>query len=60
MLKRMRRSFKRNLSFLKRRFIEPAPPKNAGDRLLLHIGCGPIKSPEFINIDAVQIGRAHV
>lgn len=60
MLKRMRRSFKRNLSFLKRRFIEPAPPKNAGDRLLLHIGCGPIKSPEFINIDAVPYAHVHI
>lgn len=60
MLKRMRRSLKRNLSFLMRRLIEPAPPKKAGDRLLLHIGCGPIKSPEFVNIDAVPYAHVHI
>lgn len=60
LLKRLRRKLKRQLSFLKRRFIKPPPPRNSGDKVLLHIGCGRKNSPEFINIDAQPYAHVHV
>ncbi len=60
MLKSMRRTIKRRLSFFKRRLVTPALPKNADGQVLLHIGCGPIKSPEFVNLDAVPYAHVHI
>ena len=51
---------KRRFSFLRRRLVTPALPKNADGQVLLHIGCGPVKSPEFINIDAAPYAHVHV
>jgi predicted SAM-dependent methyltransferase len=56
----LRRTIKRRLSFLKRRFVSPALPKNADGQVLLHIGCGPIQSPEFINVDAAPFAHVHI
>jgi len=56
----MRRNLKRRLSFLKRRFVPPRRPVNADGKVLLHIGCGPIASPEFINVDALPYAHVHV
>lgn len=60
MLKSVRRNTKRRLSFLRRRLVKPALPRNADGKVLLHIGCGPIKSPEFVNVDAVPYAHVHI
>ena len=60
MIKRLRRNLKTRLSFLKRRVIQPPLPKNADGQVLLHIGCGPVKSPEFVNVDAVPYAHVHI
>jgi len=56
----VRRNVKRWLSILKRRFIRPVLPQNADGKVLLHIGCGPIMSPEFINVDAIPYAHVHI
>lgn len=60
MLASVRRNLKRRLSFLKRRFAHPPYPVDTGKKVLLHIGCGKINSPEFINIDAQPYAHVHV
>lgn len=60
MLKSVRREIKRRMSFLKRRFVTPALPRNADGQVLLHVGCGPIRSPQFINVDAVPYAHVHI
>ncbi len=60
MLKRMRRNVKMRLSFLRRRLVNPPGPANCGGEVLLHIGCGKVNSPEFINIDALPYPHVHV
>lgn len=60
MLANLRRHLKQRLSFLKRRFVCPPYPVNNGKEVLLHIGCGKIDSPEFINIDAQPYAHVHV
>ncbi len=56
----LRRSLRQKLSFLKRRLIKPALPRNADGKVLLHIGCGPVRSPEFVNVDALPYAHVHV
>jgi predicted SAM-dependent methyltransferase len=58
-LTRVRRKLTREASFLRRRFKPPALPVRADDKRLVHIGCGQIDSPDFINIDAVAFGHVH-
>jgi predicted SAM-dependent methyltransferase len=48
------------LSFIRRRFVKPALPKNKDGKILLHIGCGRKNSPEFINIDAQPFAHVHI
>ena len=60
MLASVQRNLKRRLSFLKRRFVRPPYPADSGKKVLLHIGCGKINSPEFINIDAQPYAHVHV
>ena len=60
MLASLRRNLKQRVSFLKRRFACPPYPVNDGRKVLLHIGCGKIDSPEFINIDAQPYAHVHV
>jgi predicted SAM-dependent methyltransferase len=59
-LKDIRRNLKQKLSFLTRRLRTPALPRNEGGKVLLHIGCGKINSPEFINVDALPYAHVHV
>jgi predicted SAM-dependent methyltransferase len=59
-LKSLRRNAKRRWSFLRRRFLKPPLPQNAEGKVLLHIGCGPIKSPGFVNVDAVPYAHVHI
>jgi len=56
----VQRNVKRRLSFLKRRFARPTYPAGSDKKMLLHIGCGKINSPEFINIDAQPYAHVHV
>lgn len=56
----VRRNLKKRLSFLRRRLVRPRRPVHADGKLLLHIGCGPIDSPEFVNVDAVPYAHVHV
>ena len=56
----LRRNLRQRLSFLKRRLVCPAYPANDGKEVFLHIGCGKIDSPEFINIDAQPYAHVHV
>lgn len=59
MLRQWRRAIKRKLSFLKRRLVAPPRPPGEGE-VLLHIGCGKINSPEFINVDAQPYAHVHI
>jgi len=59
-LKSIRRDVKRRWSFLKRRIVQPARPRNPDGQVLLHIGCGPVNSPEFVNVDAVPYAHVHI
>jgi predicted SAM-dependent methyltransferase len=59
-LREWRRAVKRRLSFAKRRYIQPPYPKDADGKTLLHIGCGKINSPEFINVDAQPYAHVHI
>ncbi len=46
------RRLKSRLLVLKRCFIAPKLPKNPNGKVFIHLGCGDIASPEFINVDA--------
>lgn len=46
--------------FLKRSVVKPKVPVNAGDKTYVHIGCGEINAPEFINIDARPHSHVHI
>ena len=59
-LKELRRRLKLQLSFLKRRIVKPAFPRNSDGKVLVHIGCGKKNSPEFINIDAQPFAHVHI
>jgi len=56
----LRRHLKQRLSFLKRRLVCPPYPVSDSREVLLHIGCGKIDSPEFINIDAQPYAHVHI
>lgn len=60
MLKKLRKKIKLQLLFIKRWLIKPSWPKNSNGKVLLHIGCGPKSSPEFINIDAQPFPHIHI
>ena len=59
-LKELRRKLKRQLSCLKRRFVEPPLPKNSDGKVLVHVGCGEKNVPGFINVDARPLAHVHV
>lgn len=59
-LRELRRSLKVQLSFAKRRLTKPLLPQNSDGKVLVHIGCGAKKSPEFINVDARPFGHVHI
>jgi predicted SAM-dependent methyltransferase len=59
-LKRWRRSLKTRLSFFRRRLRDPRCPVNPGGEVFLHIGCGKVNSPEFINVDALPYPHVHI
>lgn len=47
------------LSGIKRRFVTPPIPNNPDGRVLLHLGCGHIDSPAFVNVDAASLAHVH-
>jgi predicted SAM-dependent methyltransferase len=53
------RRIKWSLLFLRRRLGPPPIPKNPDGKILLHIGCGEIDSPGFINFDARPFPHVH-
>jgi predicted SAM-dependent methyltransferase len=59
MLRELRRKLKLQLLFLTRRLRKPPMPENSDGKVLVHIGCGKINSPEFINIDAQPFPHVH-
>lgn len=44
---------------LKRLFVRPLIPKNPNGKILIHLGCGNINSPEFINVDTKPAPHIH-
>jgi predicted SAM-dependent methyltransferase len=60
MWKELRRQLKLQLSFAKRRLRKPRLPENEDGKVLLHIGCGKVNSPEFINVDARPSAHVHI
>ena len=57
---KLRKRLKRQLSFFKRRIVKPSFPKKSDDKILVHIGCGEKKIPEFINVDALPFAHVHI
>jgi predicted SAM-dependent methyltransferase len=47
----VKRRLKSRILGLKRLFVQLQLPKNRDGKILIHLGCGEIDSPEFINVD---------
>lgn len=54
-----RRRLKSRTLGLKRLFIRPQLPGNPDGKILIHLGCGDIVSPEFVNVDARPAPHVH-
>lgn len=48
-----------NIVKISRQFARPALPKNQGEIINLHLGCGSVNHPKFINIDARPAPHVH-
>jgi len=55
----LRRRLKSRTLGLKRVFVRPKLPNNPDGKILIHLGCGDIASPEFINVDARPAPHLH-
>lgn len=53
------RRIKSKLFFIKRLLVKPQLPKNQDGKIFIHLGCGDIASPEFINVDARPAPHVH-
>ena len=53
------RKVKSKLSIGKRLIVKPTLPDNPDGKILIHLGCGEINSPEFINVDARPAAHIH-
>jgi len=53
------RRAKSRLLLLKRLIGAPPLPRSADGKVLIHLGCGDIASPEFINVDARPAPHVH-
>lgn len=58
LIRRVQRRLRRELGFVRRSLTNPPLPQRGGP-LLVHIGCGDISSPEFINVDAQPYPHVH-
>jgi predicted SAM-dependent methyltransferase len=59
LIRRMHRRLRRELGFLRRRLTNPTLPQQRNGTLLVHIGCGDVSSPEFVNVDAQPYPHVH-
>jgi len=53
------RNVKSRILQLKRLFVVPKLPQNPDGKILIHLGCGEINSPEFINVDFRRAPHVH-
>ena len=53
-----RERHRNSLNALARLFIRPRFPQRADGKVLVHLGCGEIDHPQFINVDAIR--RRHI
>jgi len=51
--------FQRKIIALKRLLIRPTLPNNTDGKILIHLGCGDVNSPEFINVDTYIAPHIH-
>lgn len=59
LIHRVTRRLRRELGFVRRRLLNPPLPQRTDRPLLVHIGCGDISSPEFVNVDAQPYPHVH-
>jgi predicted SAM-dependent methyltransferase len=59
LIRRVHRRLRRELGFLRRRLTNPPLPQHLNGTLLVHIGCGDVNSPEFVNVDAQPYPHVH-
>ena len=55
----LHREIKSKLQFIKRALVKPQLPKNPDNKVYIHLGCGDIASPEFINVDVHPAPHVH-
>lgn len=60
MYREIRNYLRLQFSYLRRKIRKPSFPVNEDGKVFLHIGCGKINSPEFINVDARPMAHVHV
>ena len=53
------RDAKLALERIKRRLHPQSLPKNSDGKVYIHIGCGEINAPGFINVDAIPLSHVH-
>jgi len=53
------RDGKLTLKRIKRRLRSPVFPKSKDGRVYIHLGCGEINAPGFINVDAIPLPHVH-
>ena len=51
--------FRKQIFMLKRLLVKPKLPANRDGEILIHLGCGDINSPEFINVDTHSAPHIH-
>ena len=54
------RKAKTKLLLVNRHIVKPKFPENADGKILIHLGCGNIDSPEFINVDGRLAPHVHL
>ena len=45
---------------LTRTFRQPGFPRNPDEKVLIHIGCGELNDPRYINVDKRKMGHIHI
>ncbi len=53
------RNVKLDLERIKRRLHSPPIPKTENGKIYIHLGCGEINAPSFINVDAIPLSHVH-
>ncbi len=59
LIQRVHRRLRREFGFVRRWLTNPPLPQKRDGPLLVHIGCGDISSPEFVNVDAQPYPHVH-